>query len=152
MIGLSFANTPSDYNMLVGEIALRNPQQQFATVEPKVEEVQILRGRFNAIDFKMRYSCDNGTTGTKVYNDDVDVWYYEIYFQQENREQQLLTATTSWAAYVIDAPMVSGTEGRRARFGVRAVSPDGKHGTKIVDSIPSHTLRSATLMLLPISR
>ena len=132
MIGLSFANTPSDYNMLVGEIALRNPQQQFATVEPKVEEVQILRGRFNAIDFKMRYSCDNGTTGTKVYNDDVDVWYYEIYFQQENREQQLLTATTSWAAYVIDAPMVSGTEGRRARFGVRAVSPDGKHGTKIV--------------------
>ena len=34
---------------------------------------------------------------------------------------QLLTATTSWAAYVVDAPMVSGADKRECRFGVRAV-------------------------------
>ena len=44
----------------------------------------------------------------------------------------MLTATTSWAAYVVDAPMVSGADKRECRFGVRAVSPDGKKGSEIV--------------------
>ncbi|MDE7124963.1 MAG: LamG domain-containing protein, partial [Muribaculaceae bacterium] len=47
------------------------------------------------------------------------------FIQQENQEPILLTATPSWAAYVIGAPLKSGFEGRRARFGVRAVSPNG---------------------------
>lgn len=68
----------------------------------------------------------------KTYNDEVGTWYYEIYFQQKGQKEQLLTATTSWAAYVVDAPMVSGNDKRDCRFGVRAVAPDGKQGSEIV--------------------
>lgn len=125
MIGITVSNTTSDYNMLIGEIALRNPEQAFATVTPAVKEVQLLRGKGSTLDFKMRYASKEEAFGEKTYNDEVDTWYYEIFMQQENQPEQLLTATTSWAAYVIDAPLVSGFEGRRARFGVRAVSPDG---------------------------
>lgn len=125
MIGITVENTASDYNMLIGEIALRNPDQTFATVTPTVKEVQLLRGKGSTLDFKMRYASKEESFGEKTYNDEVDTWYYEIFMQQENQPEQLLTATTSWAAYVIDAPLVSGFEGRRARFGVRAVSPDG---------------------------
>ncbi|MBR1644498.1 MAG: glycosyl hydrolase family 85 [Bacteroidales bacterium] len=131
MIGLSFDGTPADYEMLVGELAVKDPAQTFDTVEPEIVQLEILRGRYNALDFKIRYQSREERGGVKTYNDEVGTWYYEIYFQQEGQPQYLLTATTSWAAYVIDAPLVPGMEGRRGRFGVRAVSPDGKNGSQI---------------------
>ena len=79
----------------------------------------------------MRYASKEESGDEKTYNDEVDTWYYEIFFQQRNQKEQLLTATTSWAAYVIDAPMVPGFENREGRFGVRAVSPDGKQKSEI---------------------
>ncbi|MBR1733214.1 MAG: glycosyl hydrolase family 85, partial [Alloprevotella sp.] len=132
MIGLAFDGTPAGYEMLVGELAVRNEEQSFRTATPVIKEVEILRGRYNALDFKMRYASREETGAQKTYNDEVDTWYYEIYFQQEGQPEYLLTATTSWAAYVIDAPLVPGTEGRRGRFGVRAVAPDGLGGSSIV--------------------
>ena len=131
MIGLKFENTPANYKMLVGEMALRNPAQTFNTKKPTVAEVQVLRGRYNAFDFKMRYYSDDGTGTTKTYNDDVDTWYYEIYVQPKNGNAQMLTATTSWAAYVVDAPVSSDKDNRMMRMGVRAVSPDGLHHSDI---------------------
>ena len=67
-----------------------------------------------------------------MYNDDVDTWYYEIYMQPLNENPQLLTATTSWAAYVVDAPLKPEDEVRKVRLGVRAIAPDGKATTDIV--------------------
>lgn len=131
MIGLTVEGAPADYNLLVGEIALRDPAQTFAPVAPAIKEVEFLRGKGSSLDFKMRYAAKDETGYVKTYNDEVDTWYYEIYMQQENQPEQLLTATTSWAAYVIDAPLVSGYEGRRCRFGVRAVSPDGVQKSEI---------------------
>lgn len=131
MIGITVDNTDADYKMLVGEVALRNPSQTFATVTPAIKEVQLLRGKGSTLDFKVRYASKEEAFGDKTYNDEVGTWYYEIFMQQENQPEQLLTATTSWAAYVIDAPLVSGFEGRRARFGVRAVSPDGVQKSEI---------------------
>lgn len=131
MIGLTVENTAADYNLLVGEIALRDPAQTFAPVAPAIKEVEFLRGKGSTLDFKMRYAAREETGYTKTYNDEVDTWYYEIWMQQENQPEQLLTATTSWAAYVIDAPLVSGYEGRRCRFGVRAVAPDGRQKSEI---------------------
>lgn len=125
MIGISVNNTPADYNMYVGEIAVRDPQKTFAPIAPQIKEVEILRGRYNQLDFKMRYASKEETGNQKYYNDEVDTWYYEIFFQEENGAEQLLTATTSWAAYVIDAPLTSRDRNRQGRFGVRAVSPDG---------------------------
>lgn len=131
LIGVALSNTAADYNMLVGELAVRNPNKSFAPVKPQVKEVKILRGKGSSVDFKMRYASKEESGYEKTYNDEVDTWYYEIYFQQKNQEAQLLTATTSWAAYVIDAPMVPGFENREGRFGVRAVSPDGKQKSEI---------------------
>lgn len=125
MIGIAVDNTAADYNMLVGELAVRNPQQTFAPVAPAIKEINVLRGKGSTVDFKMRYAAKEETGDVKTYNDEVDTWYYEIYMQQTGQKEQLLTATTSWAAYVVDAPIKSGFEGRECRFGVRAVSPDG---------------------------
>ena len=131
MIGIRLDNTAKDYNMLVGELAVRNPQQTFAPVAPKIKEIDVLRGKDKTCDFKIRYAAKEETGGEKTYNDEVDTWYYEIWFQQKGEKEQYLTATTSWAAYVIDAPMVADLEKRDCRFGVRAVSPDGLQKSEI---------------------
>ena len=132
MMGLVVENTPANYELRVGEMALRDNSKNFATATPTIKKIEILRGRYNACDFKMQYASKEETGWEKTYNDEVGTWYYEIYFQQKDQPQQLLTATTSWAAYVVDAPMVSGADKRDCRFGVRAVSPDGKKGSEIV--------------------
>ena len=132
MMGLVVENTPANYELRVGEMALRDNAKDFATATPTIKKVEILRGRYNACDFKMQYASKEESGWEKTYNDEVGTWYYEIYFQQKDQPQQLLTATTSWAAYVVDAPMVSGADKRECRFGVRAVSPDGKKGSEIV--------------------
>ena len=132
MMGLVVEKTPANYELRVGEMALRDNAKSFATVAPTIKKVEILRGRYNACDFKMQYASKEESGWDKTYNDEVGTWYYEIYFQQKGQAQQLLTATTSWAAYVVDAPMVSGADKRQCRFGVRAVSPDGKKGSEIV--------------------
>lgn len=132
MIGIVVDNTTEAYDMEVGELALRNPAETIDTKTPVIKEVQVLRGRYNACDFKIRYASKEEAAGEKTYNDEVGTWYYEIYFKQTGQPQQLLTATTSWAAYVIDAPMVPALDNRRGQIGVRAVSPDGIHGSEIV--------------------
>ena len=132
MMGLVVENSPADYQLHVGEMALRNKAQSFNTVTPTIKQVQVLRGRYNACDFKLQYASKEEKDWEKTYNDEVGTWYYEIYFQQKGQEEKLLTATTSWAAYVVDAPMLSGADKRECRFGVRAVAPDGKQGSAIV--------------------
>lgn len=130
MIGMAFEKTDANYEMKVGELALRNPAQSFGTVEPTIKEVEVLRGRASSVDFKVRYASKEESGDTKTYNDEVGTWYYEIYFQQKGEEPQLLTSTESWAAYVIGAPIKAGSD-RNCRFGVRAVSPDGVKGSEI---------------------
>lgn len=130
MIGLQFENTDQSYEMLVGELAIKNPTQNFETVVPTITKVDILRGRHNQLDFKIFYQSKEEKNGEKTYNDEVGTWYYEIYFQQQNQKPQLLTATTSWAGYVIDAPIVA-TDTRKGRFGVRAIAPDGSDESPI---------------------
>lgn len=130
MIGVALENTDANYQMNIGELALRNPEQSFATIQPKIKEIEVLRGWYNSVDFKMRYASKEETGDEKTYNDEVGTWYYEIYFQQKGEEAKLLTATESWAAYVVGAPLVANGE-RMCRFGVRAVSPDGKQGSDI---------------------
>ena len=131
MLGVSLENTDSNFELLLGEMALRNPAQSFNTASPTITKVDILRGRYNQVDFKLFYQSKEESNGVKTYNDEVGTWYYEIYFQQKNQQQQLITATTSWAGYVIDAPLNPNGE-REGRFGVRAVDPSGINGSFIV--------------------
>ncbi len=125
MIGIVVENSPESYEMRVGELALRGASDAAVPTQPQIKEVKIVRGKYNSVDFKMRYASKEESGDVKTYNDEVGTWYYEIYFQQQGGEEQLLTATTSWAAYVVGAPMVSGYENRTGRFGVRAVGIDG---------------------------
>ena len=130
MMGIVLENTPEDYQMYVGEMALRNPNQTFNTVKPTIKDIEVMRGWYNSVDFKLRYASKEETGEAKTYNDEVGTWYYEIYMQQQGEQPQLLTSTESWAAYVIGAPL-SATSSRKCRFGVRAVSPDGENGSDI---------------------
>jgi len=59
-----------------------------------------------------------------VYNDEVDAWYFEIWAQQEDGEAQLVTTTTSWAAYAVEVPFDLNVSDK-VRIGVRTVAPDG---------------------------
>lgn len=130
MIGISFENTDAEYGLLLGELAVRNPAQTFNTVTPEIIKLDVLRRRYNQVDFKVYYKSKDETNGVKTYNDEVGTWYFEIFLQQKDQPEQLITATTSWAGYVIDGPLVpkGSTE---ARVGVRAVSPDGLHKSPI---------------------
>lgn len=130
MMGIVVEGTGDDYVMNIGEMAVRDPRQRFNTVKPWIKEIEVMRGWNNTVDFKMRYASKEEKGDEKTYNDEVGTWYYEIYFQQKGRPQQLLTATESWAAYVIGAPLAEGYK-RECRFGVRAVSPDGQQGSDI---------------------
>ena len=125
MIGLVVEGTTENYDLHIGELAVRNPQTTHNPLQPKIEDTEIIRGQYNTVDFKLRYASKPETNGKKYYNEDVDTWYYEIYYQQKGQNEMLLTATTSWAAYVVDAPIAKEGE-REARFGVRAVAADGK--------------------------
>ncbi|MBF1429349.1 endo-beta-N-acetylglucosaminidase [Hoylesella nanceiensis] len=125
MIGLVVEGTTENYDLHIGELAVRNPQTAHTPIQPNIEETEIIRGQYNTVDFKLRYASKPETNGKKYYNEDVDTWYYEIYYQQKGQNEMLLTATTSWAAYVVDAPIAKEGE-REARFGVRAVAADGK--------------------------
>ena len=125
MIGLVVEGTTENYDLHIGELAVRNPQTTHNPLQPNIEDTEIIRGQYNTVDFKLRYASKPETNGEKYYNEDVDTWYYEILYQQKGQEEMLLTTTTSWAAYVVDAPIAKEGE-RKARFGVRAVAADGK--------------------------
>ncbi|MBO5975302.1 MAG: hypothetical protein J6P95_06265, partial [Paludibacteraceae bacterium] len=85
------------------------------------------------VDFELHVTAGSGSVSgsgsgsgnyVPTYNDEVDAWYFEMWAQQEGKEAQLITATTSWAAYAVNVPFdLDGT--KRVRIGVRTVAPDG---------------------------
>ena len=131
MIGLTVENTSDDYGLLIGELSITEPTQNFNPIQPAIKEVELLRGRYNELDFKVRYASKEESGDMKTYNDEVDTWYYEVFIQQKGHDELYVTATPSWAAYVIGAPIIADGTNRNMRFGVRAVSPDGKKKSAI---------------------
>ncbi len=65
------------------------------------------------------------TAGAPIYNDEVNTWYFEVWGEQDGKEAQLLTTTTTWAGYVVGTPFDLNVTEKRFRAGVRAVAPDG---------------------------
>ena len=117
--------------MWIGELSITEPTQNFNPIQPAIKEVELLRGRYNELDFKVRYASKEESGDMKTYNDEVDTWYYEVFIQQKGHDELYVTATPSWAAYVIGAPIIADGTNRNMRFGVRAVSPDGKKKSAI---------------------
>ena len=137
LIGLKFENTPSTYEILIGEMAII-PTETFTPVQPKIttDEENILKKRtYNALDFKFSWDCESpkndADPSIPVYNEDVDTWYFEVYVQAEGEEPILCGTTSSWAHYVVGAPVSANNEVTDYRVGVCAVAPDGKTKSEI---------------------
>ena len=87
------------------------------------------------VDFELHVTASDAGGSSDawkpVYNDEVDAWYFEIWAQQQGGEPQLVTTTTSWAAYAVEVPFDLATSDK-VRIGVRTVAPDGVTKSDIV--------------------
>lgn len=151
-IGLSVESTDENYATLLGEMSFVPKAFTKAPVAPVITYTNIMKRVFNRADFKVTFDIPfSGNRKAEykdcpIYNEEVNSWYYEIYIKQGEKET-LLTATTSWAAYVIDAPL-NGTD-QKIRIGVRSVGLDGKTVSPIVwsDEIESELSTIETLTI-----
>ncbi|KGO01340.1 hypothetical protein HQ48_04595 [Porphyromonas sp. COT-290 OH3588] len=125
LIGLKFTDTSADFAVRLGEISLTRDSYKTPKA-PQIVLHKVLDNNYKGHDFKLVYKmAEPKVDKTIIYNDEVNTWFYKIYAQQEGESEVFCTATTSWAAYVVGAKL--NIEGkRRVRYGVSAVSLDGK--------------------------
>ena len=143
LIGLRFLEA-ENLDMLIGEISLTREDAATPAAPVLRRDVQgtraetgetytyeagavILGYTYLGADVKLVWSMGEAPEDepwANLYNSDVNTWYYKVYVQQEQGEPVMCTATTSWAAYVVGAPV--DPELGKLRVGVSAVSMDGK--------------------------
>lgn len=134
-VGLSVKNTNAAYELLLGEFAFVPAGFNEQPKTPSITYAEVMKRYYNRADIKVVFNMPTPATrpaeyeGCPVYNEEVGAWYYEIYVKQGDVET-LLTTTTSWAAYVVDATLVPQVE--TLQIGVRAVGKDGRAMSDIV--------------------
>ena len=134
-VGLSVKNTNAAYELLMGELAFIPESFSEQPKTPAITHAEVMKRYYNRADIKVVFSMPAPATrpaeyeGCPVYNEEVGAWYYEIYVKQGDVET-LLTTTTSWAAYVVDAALIPKVE--TLQIGVRAVGKDGRAMSDIV--------------------
>lgn len=134
-VGLSVKNTNAAYEVLLGEFAFIPASFNEQPQTPTITHAEVMKRYYNRADIKLVWSMPTPASrpaeydGCPVYNEEVGAWYYEIYIKQQGQET-LLTTTTSWAAYVVDASLIPMVE--KLQIGVRAVGKDGRAMSDIV--------------------
>lgn len=134
-VGLSVKNTTAAYETLLGELAYIPASFNEQPETPTITHSEVMKRFYNRADIKIIFEMPTPETrkaeyeGRPVYNEEVGTWYYEIWVKQGEAET-LVTTTTSWAAYAVDAPMIPGVE--TVQIGVRAVGKDGRTKSNIV--------------------
>ena len=147
LIGLKFTKA-TDLDLLIGEISLTRedaptPQAPVLRTDVKGKDADgnvhtyedgaaIWDYNYQGVDVKVVWSMGEAPSDSPwetLYNEDVNAWYYKVYVQQQGAEPVMCTATTSWAAYVVGAPLTDGES--PVRVGVSAVSLDGKTESEI---------------------
>ena len=134
-VGLSVKNTNAAYEVLLGEFAFIPASFNEQPLTPTITHAEVMKRYYNRADIKVVFNMPTPATrpaeyeGCPVYNEEVGAWYYEIYVKQGEVET-LLTTTTSWAAYVVDAALVPKVD--KLQIGVRAVGKDGRAMSNIV--------------------
>ncbi len=127
-VGLSAKGTEANYEVLLGEMAYVPANFAETPATPTITYTEIMKRYYNRADFKVIFDLPAPASrkaeyeGCPIYNEEVGAWYYEIYVKQGDKET-LVTTTTSWAAYVVDAPLDSNIP--TMQIGVRAVGRDG---------------------------
>ena len=134
-VGLSVKNTTAAFEVLLGEFAFIPVTFNEQPATPTITHAEVMKRYYNRADIKVIFNMPTPATrkaeyeGCPVYNEEVGTWYYEIYVKQEGQET-LLTTTTSWAAYVVDATLIPKVD--KLQIGVRAVGKDGRAKSDIV--------------------
>lgn len=134
-IGLSVKNTPANYEALLGEFAFVPASFNETPKTPTITHAEVMKRYYNRADVKIIFDMPTPTTrkaeydGCPIFNEEVGAWYYEIWVKQGENET-LITTTTSWAAYAVDATVTPGIES--LQIGVRAVGKDGRTKSPIV--------------------
>ena len=134
-VGLSVKNTNAAYEVLLGEFAFIPANFNEQPQTPTITHTEVMNRYYNRADIKLVWSMPTPASrpaqydGCPVYNEEVGTWYYEVYVKQEGQET-LLTTTTSWAAYVVDAALIPLVD--KLQIGVRAVGKDGRAMSDIV--------------------
>ena len=134
-VGLSVKNTNAVYEVLLGEFAFIPASFNEQPQTPTITHAEVMKRYYNRADIKLVWSMPTPASrpaeyeGCPVYNEEVGTWYYEVYVKQEGQET-LLTTTTSWAAYVVDATLIPKVD--KLQIGVRAVGKDSRAMSDIV--------------------
>lgn len=134
-VGLSAQNTPDNYEVLLGEFAYVPANFNEAPKTPTITHAEVMKRFYNRGDIKVIFDMPAPASrkaeyeGSPIYNEEVGTWYYEIWVKQGDAET-LITTTTSWAAYAVDANLIPGVES--LQIGVRAVGKDGRTKSPIV--------------------
>ena len=133
LIGLHFTEA-TDLDLLIGEISLTRTDAPTPAAPELRKDItgyedgaKVLARNYQGVDVKVVWSMGEAPADRPwetLYNEDVNAWYYKVYVQQQGAEPVMCTATTSWAAYVVGAPLTDGES--PVRVGVSAVSLDGK--------------------------
>lgn len=128
-VALAAENTPNNYSLLLGEMAFVPHNFAVQPVQPVLKSTRIMKRVYNRADFKVVFDLPHTGArrpeyaGSPIYNEEVGAWYYEVWMRQGENER-LLTTTTSWAAYVVDAPLDPSDQ--TFQIGVRTVGLDGQ--------------------------
>ena len=134
-VGLSVKDTNAAYEVLLGEFAFVPAAFNEQPLTPTITHAEVMKRYYNRADIKVVFNMPTPASrpaeydGCPVYNEEVGAWYYEIYVKQGDVET-LLTTTTSWAAYVVDATLIPKVD--KLQIGVRAVGKDGRAMSDIV--------------------
>lgn len=134
-VGLSVQETSATYEALLGEFSFVPASFNETPATPEITHSEVMKRFYNRGDVKIIFNMPTPASrkpeydGCPVYNEEVGTWYYEIWVKQGESET-LVTTTTSWAAYVVDAPLTPSVN--TLQIGVRAVGKDGKSKSPIV--------------------
>ena len=133
--GISLENTTDSYETLLGEFAFIPANFSEKPATPTITHADVMKRFYNRADVKLIWDMPTPASRKEewkncpVYNEEVGTWYYELWVKQGDAET-LVTTTTSWAAYAVDAPLIPEVE--TLQLGVRAVGKDGRSKSEIV--------------------
>ena len=129
LVALHFENA-KNLDLLLGEFSIVRGEYAKPAV-PVIESTKLLVYNSTGVDGKIIFNMPNDKPAGEVcYNLDVNTSMFRLYVQQEGCEPMLMGATTSWAGLYYaadDDPEKS----LKVRFGVSAVSLDGKSESEI---------------------